>query len=367
MTGVAPRIHNERLHDLLRDMVDIYSPSGKEEELTSFLAGYLARRGLAVEHQEVDETRHNLLVRAGEGTPDMLLVGHIDTVPAFDIDRAWFSEQDGLCEGLGTADMKGGCAALIEAVCVAFESKCLSDSLMLALVVGEEETGDGMQALLKTHRFNDALVAEPTELKPCLDHFGYVEMSVRAFGSRRHAAVAGRETNAIRALLRFLLRLEERMDRDEPDTVLNIRDLHSSESGFAVPDRCSADVDLHIAPDRSAGDCAEALERFAKEQLEESAACRYEIDFPTLANGYRLSPETRLPRQLRNACETLAIPWTPDAFRSHSDANLLREAGCNPVILGPGQLAKAHTVDESVDFAQVVRAAQLYLALVSSW
>ena len=226
-----PRIQPGRVTALLRDMVDIYSPSGKEHEITAFLAETLQGTGLDVVSTEVGDGRCNLLVSSGKSAPELLFLGHVDTVPAFDIEHYDFSERDGTGYGLGTADMKGGCAAMLEAFMAAAEAGCLPDHVLLALVVGEEETGDGTQALLEQFRFGRALVGEPTGLKPCLDHFGYVEMNVRAFGSRRHAAVAGRDTNAIRALLRVLLRLEEYVDAGDPDVVLNIRDLHSSESG----------------------------------------------------------------------------------------------------------------------------------------
>jgi hypothetical protein len=56
-----------------------------------------------------------------------------------------------------------------------------------------------------------------------------------------------------------------------------------------------------------------------------------------------------------------ALPWRiPASFRSQSDANLLWNVDCKPVILAPGQLAKAYTHDEFVSFEQVARAAHLY-------
>ncbi|MFA7173072.1 MAG: M20/M25/M40 family metallo-hydrolase [Kiritimatiellia bacterium] len=352
-------IHRDRLFSLLRDMVDIYSPSNKEEEITAFLLGVMNERGLPVRVQQVDETRSNLIICAGE-RPRMLFLGHIDTVPAFDIEQYSFNERDGLCYGLGTADMKGGCAALIEAFTCAHEAGELSGNMALALVVGEEETGDGTRALLESGRFERALVAEPTNLTPCLNHYGYVEMIIRVFGYRRHAAMSDRETNAIRALLRFLLEVETRIENNEPDTVLNIRDLHSAESGFAVPDRCTASLDLHLPPGCNAAAYAEEMRRFAGQWLANSRASRYEIDFPTLADGYCTAPQDAIAQMLLSALAKLGLPGNPASFTSHSDANLLKEAGCGTVIFGPGQLAKAHTFDESVDFRQVETAARVY-------
>lgn len=358
-------INTNRLHALFQNMVDLYSPSGKEEELTDFLENVLSASGLAVERQPVDETRSNLLVSAGAGTPDTLFLGHIDTVPAYDIDHYGFAEKDGICRGLGTADMKSGCAAMIEAFMCAAEQGVLSERFLLALVVGEEETGDGTQALLQSRFFQTALVAEPTNLKPCLEHYGYVELLVRAFGYRRHAAMSNRDTNAIHAMLRFLIALEDRIESEEPDTVLNIRDLHSSEAGFAVPDRCVAAVDLHIPPGISSRNYAETLKAFIDSELTGSRASGHEMEFPTLADGFLVNPDDSVPQQLKKIFQTLEMDWNPSAFQSHSDANLLRDAGCLPVILGPGQLAKAHTRDESVEFEQVAAAAEIYTRLIA--
>jgi acetylornithine deacetylase len=347
-------------------MVDHYSPSGKEEELTAFLGNILVASGLKVERQPVDETRGNLLISSGTGEPDILFLGHIDTVPAFDIEHFGFTDKDGQISGLGTADMKSGCAAMIEAFMCAAEQGTLPDSVLLALVVGEEETGDGTQALLASRTFTSALVAEPTNLQPCLEHYGYVELLVRAFGYRRHAAMSDRETNAIHAMLRFLVQLEDRIENEEPDTVLNMRDLHSSESGFAVPDRCAAAIDLHIPPDMKATEYADRLKAFIESALGQSRASRHEIEFPTRATGYRIAPESALPQAIKGVFETLEKEWNPVAFRSHSDANLLLEAGCQPIILGPGLLAKAHTCDESVELAQVAEAAEVYTHLLGA-
>ncbi len=360
---MAGTVCRKRLYNLFRDLVDIYSPSNREEEITAFLSAFLEEHGLPVSYQQVDDTRSNLIVCSGDH-PQRLFLGHLDTVPAYDIEQYSFNEHDGLCCGLGTADMKSGCAAMVEAFICAAENATLPPQTALALVVGEEEAGDGTQVLLQAHRFQTALVAEPTDLRPCLEHYGYVELLVRAFGYRRHAAMSNRDTNAIRAMLRLLIQLEDRIENEEPSTVLNIRDLHSSESGFAVPDRCAAAIDLHLPPGISARRYAEQLRRFVSDALESSRASRHEIDFPTLADGFQIAADEPLPRALKEIFQTLERPWNPMAFHSHSDANLLCEAGCSPLILGPGQLSKAHTRDESVAFEQVVAAAEIYARLL---
>lgn len=357
-------IQDDRLKDLFRDMVDIYSPSGKEEEIVEFLADHLRQAGLPVALREVTEDRYNIEVVWPEAQPDVAFLGHVDTVAAFDIERYDFDEREGQIFGLGTADMKGGCAALIEAFLSYVESGNQPQRAGLFLVVGEEETGDGTSALLDDWRYPWAVVAEPTDLVPCLSHYSYVEMLVRAFGTRRHAAQAGHEYNAIFNTLRMLLRLAEWIEKQYPEAILNIRDLHSAESGFAVPDRCAAWVDLHLPPGAPLDRLSEGLETLVRDSLSGSAVTHYEMGFPTLAQGYDLPHEGLLPDLLATAYRDLNLAFAPGAFHSHSDANLLWNADCKPVILGPGQLAKAHTRDESVSFKQVARAARLYLAIL---
>ncbi len=349
----------ERLRWLLRDMVDIYSPSGKEAEISEYLYDYLATAGFDVQLREVTEGRHNVEILP-DGPVELAFIGHIDTVPAFDIEQFGYSEDGDQVRGLGSADMKSGCAAMIEAFVSLREGGIPLRRSGLFLVVGEEENGDGTQALLDAHKFPWAIVGEPTDMVPCLSHYGYLELVVHCFGTRRHASMAGREYNAIHGILDMLQQLGSYIEEKLPNAVMNIRDLHSSESGFAVPDRCDVAVDLHLPQNVSPRALAEDLDDSISASLDEGRVTRYEIDFPTLAQGYAIEEVDGVIALLKQVLATHGLSWKPGKFMSHSDANLLHEAACRPVILGPGKLARAHTWDESVSFQQVLLAANIY-------
>ena len=364
MTKPTATINPRRLKKLFREMVDIYSPSGKEEELTEFLAGYLHEHHLPVTLREVSDGRRNIEVVFSDSRPEVAFTGHIDTVPAFDIEEYCFEERGGIISGLGTADMKGGCAAMIEAFICAVESGKQTDKCGLFLVVGEEESGDGTAAMLAARSFPWAIVAEPTNLTPCLAHYGYLEMLVNTFGTRRHASMAGRSYNAIFSMLNMLLTLGEEFSEKHTEAVLNIRDIHSSDAGFAVPGSCQAWVDLHLPPNAEPQQLAKELKKIATKSLKESAAKDYEIEFSILAKGYELAEKGMLPKVMKEVFLAGGLEWKCGKFESHSDANLLYQAGCKPIILGPGQLAMAHTSDESIDFEQVALAAEIYYGII---
>jgi len=360
-----PEINKQRLHDLLRQMLDIYSPSGKEEELTDFLYDYLRGFGLPVHRQEVDEDRTNLLVGSvASARVPLGFLGHIDTVPAFELEQYEFSEESGVVSGLGAADMKGGCAAMIEGL-IAHKEAGLETSLMLALVVGEEENGDGTRRLLEDYTFERMIVGEPTDLMACTAHYGYLEMSLQTRGRRRHASMAGQDHHAIFAMLRTLMQISGYIGREGRELIFNIRDLQSSASGFAVPDQCAAWLDFHLPPETDPAFLAGELSRLVSAEQRSPASDRLEWEFPTSDRGYVLAEEGCLPRAMRRVMEAAGLPWNTGAFRSHSDANQLFQAGTEPLIFGPGQLARAHSPDESIAFAQVVDASGIYAALAA--
>lgn len=92
------------------------------ESLINLLAGWFSDLGFNVEIQPVPGTRNkfNLLASTGQGAGGLLLTGHTDTVP-FD-DGRWtrdpftLTEHDNKLYGLGTADMKGFFAFILDAL-----------------------------------------------------------------------------------------------------------------------------------------------------------------------------------------------------------------------------------------------------------
>ena len=67
LENVWGAINSARLRRTLLEILDIYSPSGKEEDIQLYLEEVLTRAGFAVERQEVEEDRYNLRVTMGRG------------------------------------------------------------------------------------------------------------------------------------------------------------------------------------------------------------------------------------------------------------------------------------------------------------
>jgi len=292
----------------------------------------------------------------------------VDTVGFSDEEQDTRRDGDVLY-GLGTADMKGACAAAVEAVLAIVASKVpLVRGVCVALVVGEEEYGDGAQTLAQNVHAPLTVVGEPTALAPCLDHYGYYECRLSAKGTQAHAALPEFGANAIHDMLAWLMDvLEVAGGPGSPSgIVVNPREIAGGAGGFVVADNCEAILDLHAPPSVS----REALEALIDEarrraQAKTNAA---DLQFEEMfwGPGFSVDPQSPALKPVRAAFTARNLPWSPGVFRSHSDASQLHHPGETTVICGPGRLEVAHTRDEHIHLAQLREAAQLYGALFFS-
>jgi len=359
-------IDPQRLRQTLLEMVDIYSPSGKEEDVQLYLEERLAATAIPVRRQVVEEERYNLVSTMGEGEPALYLVGHVDTVSAWDIEEYAAVEEWGVVRGLGSADMKGGCAAMVEAwQALATLPEKERPPIGLLLVVGEEENGDGSLRFLQETCPPWVVIGEPTSLQPAFSHFGYMELSLVTQGRRIHSSLPELGHNAIEAMLRVLLHLANAplFAREPSQLVYSIREMSSARAGFVVPDRCETLVDLHLPPNTHPGDIRRELEGIFDRARHVIKDLDLEVSFDFEAGGYRLPLDNPLMEILDEVYPRLNLPLDDIPFRSHSDGNLFHQAGSRPLILGPGSLETAHTAEEQTSLAEVEAAARVYAAL----
>jgi acetylornithine deacetylase len=295
------------------------------------------------------------------------MVGHIDTINAPDFEDYKYktkgTQRDKIF-GLGAADMKGGCAAMIEAYICQWQVFQHRLPAALALLVGEEDLGDGAEQFLSDYHFPYAVVGEPTDLIPCFSHYGYIEANISTKGKRIHASLAHTGVNAVESMLRLMLKIIDYLKSKRQGIVYNIRDLSSSPSGFEVPEMCEVWLDLHLPPHSAIEAIVQELEELVYNEDRENPHLNALLQFSYLHSGYQLPAKGDIYNRLKSIYEDLSLIFAPGSFRSHSDANQFWESGIRPVLLGPGQLEHAHMPEEFVSFPQVLSAAEIYCSLM---
>lgn len=369
---ILDRLDEQRLIDLLTEAVEQYSPSFAEEPAMEVFAARLAESGISYLRQPVagspvGDHRANLIVELGPQPSTLMWVGHVDTVPIIDEEEQRTHREGDILHGLGSADMKSGCAAIVEAlVAIAQSDIALKRGLTVALVVGEEEYGDGSEALLESRSAPLTVIGEPTGLLACVDHYGYYECRLTARGTRAHAALPEIGASAIHAMLEWMRHILEAGGETyfAQGLSVNTREIRGGAGLFMVAEQCEAVIDIHAPP----GVPIDMIQQFINETRSKALATHpdCELDYQNLywAPGYNNAPEEPLLIPLHRAFEAAQLEWHPVAFRSHSDGNLFYQKGSVPVICGPGRLEVAHTRGEHVSLQETVQAARLYTAMI---
>lgn len=362
-------LDEQRVLSLSERAVRAYSPSGKEGPSSSIFEQALAEAKVPYTKQPVGrEGRYNLIARLGPDPVELMLVGHVDTIRLLPTEELQVSRDEDTLHGLGAADMKGGCAAIVECMAALASSRFpLSRGVLAALVVGEEEYGDGTVALKDEHKAPLTVIGEPTGLSPCTEHHGYLELELYALGRRAHAALPEEGANAIEPMLRWLLGVIERSHELGDGVVVNVRELEGGSELFVVPDRCEACLDVHLP----VGVPPEAMERIVDEVRASIAKGRVELAYKRLCwgPGYALEEDPPHLDVLKRAFKDAELPFEPRVFRSHSDASHLKAdddddaRASHPVVCGPGRLEVAHARHEHVALSEIWQAARLYTAI----
>src|SRR5215213_8024066 len=242
---------------LLRDLIaiDSVNPSlveggAGEDEVARAVADEMRDFGLDVELQEAAPGRPNVVgVLEGRGAGRSLMYcGHLDTVGVEGMLRPFDPvERGGKIYGRGSADMKGGVAAMIGAARAVAEGGGLdAGRLVVAAVADEEYMSIGAEALVTRWSADAAVITEPTGLVVATGHKGFSWVEVEAHGRAAHGSLPAEGRDAILRMGRVLSRLEElgqRLQALAPHPLLGNASLHGSliEGGREIstyPDRC---------------------------------------------------------------------------------------------------------------------------------
>src|ERR1700737_3016568 len=120
--GRSPTVDRDLVVRLTRDLIRIRSvnPPGNEQEAAEYLGNEMRGLGLEVELQHLEEGRAQVIGRIrGAGPGHLVLTGHLDVVPPgaqkWEHDPFGGDMVDGRIFGRGSADMKGGVAAMVGA------------------------------------------------------------------------------------------------------------------------------------------------------------------------------------------------------------------------------------------------------------
>jgi acetylornithine deacetylase/succinyl-diaminopimelate desuccinylase family protein len=344
---------------------------GGESAIGAYIADFCRERDIVCRLQDVNGERRNVLASvAGSGEESLLFVAHLDTVPARDWTRNPFEPYaiDSKLYGRGACDTKASLAVMLGAL-DSIKRERPRATIVVAGSIDEEYRKRGAHALGQIEpRFAGAVVGEPTDLEMVVAHKGSVRWQIETSGRAAHSSMPETGVNAIEAMAEVILRLKQLNTelRKRPDQLtgppsLTVSLIEGGTDICTVPERCVISVDRRLVPGEVPSVAFEEVNAILQELMAKDRAIKARPVAPPIEDlPLSAAKETRLIEIAQKACARFAGTGEPRGVTYGTDASVLSAAGIPCVILGPGSIKQAHTVDEYIELAQLDMAFEIY-------
>ncbi|MEM7053509.1 MAG: acetylornithine deacetylase [Pseudomonadota bacterium] len=292
---------------------------------------------------------------AQRGQTNTLFNCHLDTVPVGD---GWSNPpldlivNNGRAHGRGSCDIKGAAAVLL--------AISETSNMPMALLFTTDEEGAGgccVTNFLQTEaavRFNRVVVCEPTGCRAVLSHRGYLSVKGRFIGTAGHSSEArALADNAVHRCGQWLAnavahcRAEAEARRE---TCFNVGIVAGGIKSNVIADQCDLHWSARLLPGQDNQALLDTLNAFT-----EAGQVEWQVPF----SGPPLPSAGRSSDAARAWVESLGLDVT-ERVDFWTEAALFSAAGKDTIVLGPGHIEQAHTVDEWVELSQLKQVAVLY-------
>lgn len=318
--------------------------------------------------------KFNLIASAGQGDEGLVLSGHTDTVP-FD-EAKWHSdplklqERDGRFYGMGSADMKGFFAVMIEAI-REVPLQHLKQPLVIIATADEESTMCGAKSLTGLHRRlgRHAIIGEPTDMKPVRLHKGISMESIRINGKSGHSSDPSLGVNALDAMYQALgeviqwrSELQQRYQNQAFKVAfptINLGHIHGGDNPNRICGQCELQFDLRPLPGMSLDNLRGELRQRLSKRLHD-ADLNWELT--PVFDGIP-AMETPQEAAIVQAVEQLTGAES-GAVAFATEGPFFNSMGMQTVICGPGSIEQAHQPDEYLPLKHIQPAINLIQSLI---
>jgi len=336
----------------------------------------LSRSGIDCRIDNWDKQRANITaqVKSSGSKAALLFVCHIDVVGPGQTDWAYppFAavESDGKIYGRGSADMKGGIAAVVAAIRQIVEAGTrLQGDIILLCAAGEETDSCGLRRFMHERSFliepAGIIIPEPTDLAVVTAHRGMIWLKVTTRGKAAHSSAPELGVNAISSMRVFLDELDKYKIDAEPHPLLgsysmSVNTISGGKAMNVVPDQCTIGIDIRTLPGQNHEEIVNDFKRIFANLKRQFPTFNVEVSIDRAVEAIETDSECTFVREFCAAVganETKAVGFTTDAPH-------LRPLGAPIVIFGPGKPELCHKPDEYIDISDVEKAVEHYKKII---
>jgi acetylornithine deacetylase len=266
--------------------------------------------------------------------------------------------------------MKSGIAAMLAAIASA-KGKRTKRALSFVATAGEESGFDGLYALVRDGRMKGVrarcgVVGEPTEMKVVRGHRGGLSCRVVFQGRSAHAGDPSLGINAIESCALFLKslgplrrRLAGSRDPDLGITTVTPTMVSGGTKSNVIPGSCELTIDSRVVPALGTKAVLDALNSLIDELGNRHA------DFRARAEVIYEGPALSVPREAEVVRLAESLTGTSSGVAAYcTEAPVYCELGTPTVVLGPGSVRQAHTLDEYAPVREIKSAQSVYRRMI---
>lgn len=243
-------------YKILEDLIGFNTIKDVEnKKIINYIEIFLKNLGFKTEH------KGKYLIMAIGNNYKIGFLGHTDTVEYID---GWNSNPfeltkiDNKLYGLGTCDMKGGIAAVLDAVSKIDFTK-LKYGMKLYFTYDEEIGFGGIYDIIKTDKkFPDVMIfGEPTNNEILVGSKGLLEYELSFKGIKAHSSNPAKGKSANMNAVKLLFELEEfynekikkyeQSSYEVPYTTMNVGTINGGSAKNSVSANCEVSIDFRIA------------------------------------------------------------------------------------------------------------------------
>jgi acetylornithine deacetylase/succinyl-diaminopimelate desuccinylase-like protein len=341
---------------LLGDLVQIESvtpwlvPGGSgEAAIVGYLASYLENLGIDFEIDEIEPGRLNLVaaVSGPRSGPTLCLNAHADTV-GYDNWRAeaLHPRRDGdRLYGLGAADDKAGCAAMLLTLKSLAANPPAAGTLLAAFVADEEALSIGTEKLVQRPGIDAAIVIEPHGLdEVVVAHQGFGWIDVITHGVAAHGSAPEQGVDSIAHMSQVIAALRA-LDAEAygptagspcGKTVFHTSTISGGTDYATYPTQTTLGIEIGTQPGEHLADRVAEIEKIFADLAAADGTFRGDLVVKLEREPFTSTGHEALLATLNGAFEQ-ARGRTPAevGLNAWTDAALLQSAGIPTVLIGP--------------------------------
>lgn len=366
----------------LEETLAIDTTNANETLVADIIAKYLDKAKIASKQITFSPGRSNLIAEIGGDGPVFGLSGHMDVVPAGNLDL-WTTPpftpttRDGKIYARGACDMKSGLIAMAIAMIELVEEKAdLKGKVRLLATVGEETGLYGAKQLTDEGYADDMdalIISEPSGHKIVYAHKGVYTYSVTSYGKSAHSSMPELGINAIDNLLMFYNEMMKVFaDELKPvnsalgPTVYCNSVIQGGEQFNIVPELAKFTANLRTIPEVPNDHITEILEGIVAKLNDSVEGMKLELEVEQSDLPMFSSMDSKLvqistdeaTKAFGEEPELLGAPGATDAaqfIRGNKDMEI--------IIFGPGN-ESMHQANEYVDIDNYLEMIDLYKTII---